>query len=137
MDAVMFIALIGIAVTILCQAGSDEQGDVGPDVSETLDALFESKIDSELLGFETDNRVMKISDVVALSVGHGRTYGLDYIRECLDRMYPWTTAYGLSLEYGSSVLDWSMHADESSSRVTRTYPVEYGGELVVTLVLYG
>lgn len=137
MDAAIFIALITITVTVLSQAQMTDCVDSGTDASETLDTIFESKMSSRDVRLFEDDRIMKISDISALYLLSETKEEFSFITGSLNRIYVWDDAYGLSMEYQGHVWNYRYYDELSGEEVIRTYSVEYGGELNVTLRIYG
>lgn len=133
-DAGFFIVLIGIAVTLLSQAVTvDTENDI-EELSDICDTVFNSRISTHDAGYEGDDRIMAFSDIAAASVKLGDGKAGEYVRSILDRLYPWENAYSVKIVYEGceQIINGSI---DGRTAVTRTYPVEFGGEILVTVSL--
>jgi len=135
MDAVFVIILLSMASALILQAdfgGADDRRTA----ADTCDIIFESKMSQTVFGYGPDDRVMKVSDLAAASIdlGDGRISG--FLRNTMDSIYPWEGAYCLILEHDGGRLELNRYDPDYTEKTVRTYPVEYGGELRVTLAVY-
>ena len=135
MDAVFVIILLSMASAFILQADLGT-GDARGTAADTCDVIFESKMSQTVFGYGPDDRVMKVSDLAAASIllDDGRIS--EFLRNALDSAYPWDNAYCLILEYEGEKLELNGYSPYYSDRTVRTYPVEFGGELTVTLAVY-
>ncbi len=132
MDAMFFIVILSFAVTAMCQMHEDTDP-VNDKLYDSCDALMQLRMYPSDIGYGSDHRAMKFSDLWALSVSASDGKGTAVAEECLGRLFPqgdWymTVTYdGKTETAGKAGMDWSQS-------VVRSYKVEYGGE--ITLVLY-
>lgn len=134
-DAVFVIILLSLASALIVQADFDTENESGR-TADTCDLIFESKMSQKEFGYGPDDRVMAISDLAAASISMDDGKISEYLRKILDAVYPWENGYSLTMEYGNDALQLNEYGQNYSEKAVRTYPVEFGGELRVTLAVY-
>ena len=77
-----------------------------------------------------------MSDLAAASVQLQDGRIAECLVKVLGRMYPWDGSYAVLLEYNGHMTEINRMSEGYSEKVVRTYPVEFGGELRVTMALY-
>lgn len=134
MDAVFFVVLLSIAVTAL--AHTYEGGEDHSQTAEVTDTVLASHVRLEDLDYPDGDRIMKITDVWALSILSGDGKVTSLVRDCFDAVFPWEDGYGFVVSY--------MGKEETAGRITegwsdsvhREYAAEFGGTLSVTVFRY-
>ena len=134
MDAVFFVILISIAVTALSHTAEEDENI--PDTADILDQVMSSQVRLGDLGYPDGDRVMKITDVWALSLTAGDGKVSEIVRKCLDAMFPWEDSYGLTVVYMNKTQTMGNVTDGWSECVHREYDAEFGGTLEVTFCCY-
>lgn len=134
MDATFFIILISLAVTILSGVGVATDNCSHEDLSDVCDTLMTTQMTADSFGYE-DGRLMKVSDLAAISLMKGDGKIGKYLTGYFDALYPWDNAYGVSMTYGNHVLEFGEQMSECGHSVIREYAVEYGGSLTVEICL--
>ena len=129
------IILLSLASALIVQADFDTENESSR-TADTCDLIFESKMSQKEFGYGPDDRVMAISDLAAASISMDDGKMSEYLRKTLDTAYPWENGYSLTVEYGMETLQLNEYSQNYSEKAIRTYPVEFGGDLRVTLAVY-
>ena len=137
-DAAFFIALIGIATTIIVQ--TIDTGDADPDVqnpSSVLDEVFDGKVRYTDLGIEIDTNLkasMPRVAYVSLALEDGRFE--EYVTRILDTVYPWENAYHLTVQSSKGSIEAGDEGTEVWMTCEKTYQTGFSDDLRVVLTLY-
>ncbi len=131
MDAMFFIVILSLAVTAMCQM--DETQDRGDEkLYQACDTMMKSRFYPQDLGYEREDRAMLFSDLWALSIKASDGRGTDLAEDYLEHLFPYGD-WGLTAEYGGKTECVNAPDGEWTQYAERSYRVEYGGELTVTL----
>ncbi|MCQ2069713.1 MAG: hypothetical protein MJZ68_01095 [archaeon] len=135
-DAMFFIALIGIATLMVTVIFSDNDMDI-EDPSDTCRKLFGSYIDSDEVGYKGMTMgVCSVSELTASSILLGDGIMEEYLKTFLDRVYPWNGAYRLYAEVDGKKMVLGTGEGKAVSGYTCTYPVWYTTDIRITLQVY-
>lgn len=135
MDAVFFIAILGIAVTLLSQAETDGDERNFQDPGEVCAALFESRVNPADFGYGNLKPTM-LSDLCAASLTMGDGKIMQYVSGTLNNLYPWQNSVCVILNYNGHTEKTGTVSDEYTRHCETEYDVEYGGKLTVSVYLY-
>lgn len=135
-DAAVFIVLISLAVTLLSQYSEDSE-EHDSRLAETCDGLMAAELRTDDLGYWSLPGQMKFTDIWGISLMFGDRKGTEFTERCFDAIYPWADTYGFQVAYGDYSEISGKTGDGWRESVTRTYPLIFGGELTLTVYLYG
>lgn len=135
MDAAFFIILIALAVSLLSQYS---EGTVDHDngLADNCENLMLSELLPGDIGYEGEWGLMKFTDLWAVSLTLKDGRGTEFAELYLSEMYPWADTYGLMVSYGDASEISGKTGNGWKESVTRSYPVTFGGEIVLTVYLY-
>ena len=141
-DAMFFILLIEMAVTVIAVANTagDESG--GGDASEVCDAIMMSNITLADFGFDPgDKTVHPVADMIAASMVLKDGNAADYLSKVLRQLYPRNGGYRMTVgltdrEGGSRTLAVGSGNGDAEAEYSGAYAVTFGGKLDVRLELY-
>lgn len=140
MDALMFIAVIIVACSVVAGMDSDG-GDDGSEASELLESLVSSKVRLSDLS-EGDDTIVRLSDLMALHAVRGSEPVEDYISDVLTA-FTGGAPFLLTIEYTAPEstdapepisAEIGTHDDFRES-AERTVPMSTGGTVRVVLSL--
>ncbi len=134
MDAVFFVVLISIAVGVIAQTQTIEN-DL-PGTADSCDAVLATQVRLGDLGYPDEDRIMKLTDVWALSLIAGDWKVTELVKDCFDAMFPWEGSYGFTVEYMDMTETVGNASPEWEDSVHREYAVEFGGMLKITVFRY-
>lgn len=136
-DAMVFIVVIVMAASVVVGVASST--DEGSDASGFLEDLMASEVRISDLA-EGDDSLVRLSDLIALSLHTGQTGPSDYLHEVLDA-YTGGAPYLLELTFEgpdgtTETMRMGSAGERLSSSSERTVPVTTGGSLTARLSLY-
>lgn len=134
-DAIIFIMVMGLAVTALC-AHSNTDGIDQTDASTISEELFSANL--RMCDFvDTDETgLISMPDLMAFHIITGESTILEHVDAVLRSLTQRADAFFLNVEYnGDSISIGSDDGIPLSSSV-KEYTVTYGGTVSVDLVLY-
>lgn len=134
MDAVFFVILVSIAVTAIAHGTDNPQE--SPVDTESFDAVMATYVRLGDLSYPDGDRVMKITDLWALSMVAGDGKVTEFVGRCFDAMFPWEDGYGFTVTYLDMTQTYGKTDEGWSGSVHREYSAEFGGTLAVTLYSY-
>ncbi len=131
MDAMFFIVILTLAVSAISQMHEETPRDDSK-LYEACDTLMHYRVYPSYLGYEKEDRPMLFSDLWALSVSASDGKGTDMAEEYLGLLFPQGDV-GMKVEYEGRTECLNFCEDEWTQSVTRSYQVEFGGEITLTL----
>lgn len=134
-DAMIFIVVMGLAVTALC-AYDDNENVISNEASSISEELFSSNL--RMCDFiETDDtRLVSMPDMVVFGIITGETTILEHIGTILRSLTQRTDAFFLNAEYKGDSISIGNSGGVPISSSIKEYTVTYGGTVKVNLVLY-
>lgn len=134
MDAVFFVVLISLAVSVISQSQTSENEISG--TADVCDSILATQVYLRDLDYPDGDRLMKLTDIWALSMlaEDGKVTGL--VKGCFDAVFPWEDSYGFTVEYQGLKESAGCTTDGWNDSVQREYDVEFGGTLKVTVFRY-
>ena len=137
-DAAFFIALIGIATTVIVH--TVDTGEADPDVqspSSVLDEVFNGKVRYTDLGIDIETSLkasMPRVAYVSLALEDGRFE--EYIERILDTVYPWENSYHLTVQSSKGSIEVGEKGTEAWITCEKTYETGFSDDLRVCLTIY-
>ncbi len=131
MDAVLFIVIMSLTVSAMTQMHETvpEQDD---SVREACDTLMFSRITPSDAGYRGEDRVMFFSDLWALSLLGGDGLVTAKAEGYFSDVFPFDDV-GFRVEYRGIEEAVNMPEKGWTQSVERTYQIEFGGELSLTI----
>ncbi len=133
MDAMLFIAVIAIALSATLQMGLAERGE--GDASDLLDGILSTEVRMSDFDESGDGSRVRLSDMIALHMTVGLEGVGDYLEELL-QAYAGGRHCSLTLEFGDRVLTVGSGEGVPYMTAEREVPVTTGGHLRAELSLY-
>jgi len=136
-DAMIFIVLMGLAVTAITLA--DEQPAELPrqEAAELSDAVFLGSITAAEFGLPVEGtRVYAIADLTAASLQLGDDTAATYLAQLLDIACGHPAAYRLICSYENTTIYVGIGGSALLSGFEGDYRLEYGGMLHVRIQLF-
>lgn len=134
MDAVIFIAVVMLAMTALLTIGAEQEQD-DRDASPMLESLMSAQVRMSDLVEDGDGSLVRVSDLCALLVTGGETSVGEYLAEVLDAMSGPGT-YRLELMFAESSTSVGTGDGRMLSSYTMEVPVTTGGTLTAVLSVF-
>ncbi|MDR1405031.1 MAG: hypothetical protein LBJ20_05650 [Candidatus Methanoplasma sp.] len=130
-DAMMFIVVMGLAVSALFAfGGEDIQNE---DASSVSDSIFSAKLRIRDFLETDDSKLVSMPDMVAFGILTGDNTVFDYIENIMNSLMQRPYSYCMEIEYnGSSVTIGRLHGDAVSSSA-KEFTATYGGSVAVFL----
>lgn len=135
MDAVIFTAVVMLAMTALLTMGIQSETD-DRDAAGTLDSLMSSEVRMSDLAEEGDGSLVRVSDLCALYALNGEETIGDYLKETLDALCG-EGSYRLELTFGENTVTVGMGEGSEIYSASAELPVTTGGTLSAVLILCG
>lgn len=135
MDAVIFTAVVMLAMTALLTMGIQSETD-DRDAAGTLDSLMSSEVRMSDLAEEGDGSLVRVSDLCALYALNGEEAVGGYLGETLDALCG-EGSYRLELTFGESTVSIGNGEGLELCSASAEQPVTTGGTLAAVLTLYG
>lgn len=134
MDAVFFVILMTLAVALIAQSQDNETGP--SDTADVCDTVLASQLRLGDLGYPDGDRVMKLTDLWALSLTAKDGAATGWAKGCFDEMFPWENSYGFRVAYRDQTESVGLTSDGWSEKVHREFTTEFGGTLEITVFRY-
>ena len=133
-DAMIFIVIIGLAVTAMFSFNNNEKGT--NDASSMLESIFTAKIRTNDLIEADESGIVGIPDMVAVFILTGEGTVIDYIKEILDSAMQRDGAYYMEIEYQGRTVSIGTDKGDPISGSVKEFTVTYGGSIRTSLMLY-
>jgi hypothetical protein len=133
-DAMIFIVIMGIAVSALFAFGGGEPAE--NDAASVSDKIFSSKLKMCDLIDTDETGLVGIPDMVAFHILTGEGDAVLYIESVLDSLTQRPGSYSLEIEYRGSTVMIGTAKGEAVSGSVREYTVTYGGVIRADLRFY-
>lgn len=135
MDAVIFSAVILVALSALLGLGITAQDGDDRDVSAILGSVMSAEVRMSDLAEDGDGSMVRVSDLCALWVSTGDGAVEEYLGEALDALSG-GRSYRLDLSFGENSRSIGDGGVMESMAASADVPVTTGGTLNVELRLY-
>ena len=133
-DAMIFIVVMGLAVSALFAFGGDDP--IANDASSVTDTIFSAKLRACDLTDTGESRLVSIPDMAAFYIQTGVGNVMDYIKSILDSLTQRPDSYRLNICYlGCDVTVGTGKGDAVSASV-KEFTVTYGGTITADLRIY-
>lgn len=136
-DAMVFMAIMGLAFAGLYAYGAHDAGD-DRDASAIVDCIMASALLTDDIAEAGESRIAGMADILAYATVTGDAGTVAYLEAVLDAAVGVPGGYLLTAGYDGHSLDAGDRHDSGrpTSVCKRTVPVTYGGDLTVELRLF-
>lgn len=136
-DAMIFIVLMGLAVTVITLADEHPAEQPGQEAAELSDAVFLGGVTAAEFGLDAEGaRVYAVADLTAAALRLENDAAEAYLAQLLDAACGRPAAYRLVCSYGDGSLTVGTGGGALRSGFEGEYSLEYGGVLHVLLQLF-
>jgi hypothetical protein len=133
-DAMIFIVIIGIAVSAIFALTGDEPA--ANDASSISDSIFSAKLRTCDLVETDDSRLVSMPDMMAFYILTGEGDAANYIESILDSLMQRPHSYSLSICYSGNTIVIGDGLGDAVSSSVKEFTVTYGGTVTANLSLY-
>lgn len=134
-DAMIFIVVIGIAVSAMCAhyGNGDPASNEASDISEKIFSAkfrFCDIVDTE------ETRLIGMPDAVAFHLLTGDSSVIDYLEDVFRSLTQRSDSFFFAAEYDGESFSFGNKTDNAVSSSIREYTVTYGGTVSIEIILY-
>lgn len=133
-DAMIFIVIMGLAVSAVFAFGGDEPA--ANDASSISDSIFSAKLKTCDLVETDDSRLIGMPDMVAFCILTGEGRVVSYIECILDSFMQRPGSYRMDIDYNGNTISVGSGDGYPVSGSVKEFAVTYGGTVKAELRLY-
>ena len=133
-DAMIFIVVIGLAVTAMFTLSSD--GPAPNSASSITESIFSAKLKTCDLIETEESGLVSIPDLVAVYILTGEGNVMEYITDILDSITQRTNSYRLDITYQDLTVSIGKGKGDPVSGSVKEFTVTYGGSIRTDMRIY-